>query len=160
MPHLSGERFKLRTGVDMVHVPYNSAPQALTAIITGEVSFGFQSPDVLEHHKAGKVRALATSAKTRLSNGPDVPTMTEAGLGDFTSGAWYGLYAPAGLPPALAAKIQQDVAKGFRDPAFVERATKFGFEIITSTPEQHGEFMRAQETTWRDVVTKANIRMK
>jgi len=160
MPHLTGERFKMRTGLDLVHVPYNSAPQALTAIITGEVAFGFQSPDSLEQHKAGKVRALATSAKKRLVAAPDVPTMDEAGLPGFTSGAWYGLYAPPGTDPAIVNKLQADVAKGFLAPDIVEKATRFGHELIASKPEELAEFMKSQVKTWGEVVTSANIRMK
>jgi len=160
MPHLSGERFKLRAGVDLAHVPYNSAPQAMTAIITGEVAFGFQSADGLEQHKAGKVRALATTAKQRLANSPDVPTMDEAGLTGFTSGAWYGLYGPAGMDPAIVGKIQTAVAQGFQQADIAGKASKFGFELIGSTPEQMKSFMASQVETWAEVVTKAKIRMK
>jgi len=160
MPHLTGERFKMRTGVDIVHVPYNSAPQALTAIITGEVAFGFQSPDSLEQHKAGKVRALATTAKKRLSNAPDVPTMAEAGLPGFTSGAWYGLYGPPNMPKAVVDKIQADVAKGLALPDVVEKATKFGFELIGSTPEQLAAHMQSEVKNWSGVIQAAKIKMK
>jgi tripartite-type tricarboxylate transporter receptor subunit TctC len=160
MPHLTGERFKMRTGLDLVHVPYNSAPQALTAIITGEAAFGFQSPDSLEQYKAGKVRALATSAKKRLSNAPDVPTMDEAGLPGFTSGAWYGLYGPANMPKPIVDKIQADVAKGLAQPDVVERATKFGFELIASTPEQLAAHMRSEVKSWSGVIEAAKIQMK
>lgn len=160
MPHLTGERFKMRTGLDLVHVPYNSAPQALTAIITGEASFGFQSPDSLEHYKAGKVRALATSAKQRLSNAPDVPTMAEAGLPGFTSGAWYGLYAPPNLPKPLADKIQADVAKGLAQPDVVEKANKFGFELMASTPDQLAAHMQSEVKSWSTVIEAAKIQMK
>lgn len=160
MPHLTGERFNLRTGVELVHVPYNSAPQALTAIITGEVAFGFQSADALEQYKAGKVRALATTAKKRLSNAPDVPTMDEAGLPGFTSGSWYGLYGPADMDPAIVNKIQADIAKGFQRQDLIDKATKFGFELIASTPQELAEFMKTQTASWTEVISTAHIRMK
>src|SRR5690606_19289849 len=92
MPHLTGERFKLRTGIEATHIPYKTAPEATTAVLTGEVDYGWNSPESLELVKAGKMKALTTTADKRFAFAPDLPVIDEAGaelgLKGFRSGAW------------------------------------------------------------------------
>ena len=111
-PHLSGETFKIATGTKILHVPYKGGGAAMTDLISGNVHMMFSS--VLElsgHIKAGKLKALAISSKQRVSALPDVPTLQEAGVTGAESGSWLGLLAPAGTPPAIVAKVSQDLQK-------------------------------------------------
>src|SRR5690606_34738773 len=164
MPHLTGERFKLRTGIEATHIPYKTAPEATTAVLTGEVDYGWNSPESLELVKAGKMKALTTTADKRFAFAPDLPTIDEVGkdlgLEGFRSGAWYGLYAKAGTDPAIVAKIADAVAKTMADPAIREKAEAIGFTLVGSDPEAAAAQVKTETEAWKEVVEKTGIRVQ
>lgn len=119
IPHLAGEMFKIRTGTDMVHVPYRGAGPGMTDLIAGVVDLSFPSPgSVTGHIASGKLRALAVTSTKRFAQMPDVPTFAEAGVPDFTIGTWHGVMAPAGTPAAIVAKINADINDVIKSPEF------------------------------------------
>ena len=106
--HLSGELLKMAAGIDVVHVPYGKAPQAVADLIAGEVDFAFvNTPLALPHVKAGKLRALAVTGARRSPSTPEYPTMEEAGVSGFVVESWYGLMAPAGTPKEIIARVRK-----------------------------------------------------
>lgn len=118
VPHLAGELFKLRTGTDILHVPYKGAAQGMTDLMGGVVDMSFPTPgSAMGYINQGKLRALAVASAERLAQLKDVPTFAEAGVPDYLVSTWHGLLAPAGTPPEVVAKINADVADILHDPA-------------------------------------------
>src|SRR5690242_10886670 len=132
--HLSGELFKVMTGVQMTHVPYKGSAPALTDLVGGQVQLMFDNlPSSLAFIKAGKLRALAVTSKTRAAALPDVPTIADFVPG-FEASSWFGLLAPAGTPPAVIAKINGEVAKWLATPEAREKLTAQGANVAGGTP--------------------------
>ena len=152
--HLSGEMFDSMAGVRMTHVPYKGSAPAVTAILGGQVSFLFGTmADVVAHVRAGKLRALAVTSTRRIPALPEVPTMIEAGVPDYEATAWFGVFAPAATPPEIVTKLNQEIGRILRMPDVLERISQQGSaEIIGGTPEQYGEFVRAEIVKWVKVV--------
>jgi tripartite-type tricarboxylate transporter receptor subunit TctC len=139
IPHLAGELFKIKTGTEMVHVPYRGANQGMTDLIAGVVDLSFPSPgSVLGHVAAGKLRALAVSSPQRFAQLKDVPTFAEAGLPDFSIGTWHGVMAPAGTPPALIARLNEDINGVIQSPEFKAALAAQG--NMAATPTTPAEF--------------------
>ena len=154
--HLSGELFKVRTGVDMVHVPYKGSAQALTDIIGSQVDIMFDNmPVSLPHIQNGTVRALAVTSRKRSVNLPDLPTMEEAGVADFEAGSWFGLLAPAGTPDDIVNRIDAAVAKALAEPAMQKRIVDLGAEPLPKGPEEFDAFIVTEIAKWKDVVKAA-----
>jgi tripartite-type tricarboxylate transporter receptor subunit TctC len=139
--HLAGEMLRQRAGVDITHVPYKGASGALNDLMAGHVSMAFMtSTSAMPHLQQGKVRPIAVAAARRLPQLPAVPTMAEAGLPGFEVDSWNGLFAPAGTPPAIVARLQREVAKAVAAPELREKLVPQGAVLVGNTP---GEF-RAQ----------------
>jgi tripartite-type tricarboxylate transporter receptor subunit TctC len=157
--HMTGEMFASRAGVQLVHVPYKGAPQAITDVIAGHVHMTFSLlPTVLPHIKAGSVRALAVAAPQRDASLPEVPTFIEAGLDNFVSDSWYGLLAPAGTPPAVVARLNAEVHKVVAMPDVKQRLEKDGAVAVAGTPEQFAEQIRRELGLWQKVARDANLK--
>lgn len=157
-PHLAGELFKSRAGINIVHVPYKGGPQATTAVLTGEAMLYFDTPSgTLPHIKSGKLRALAVTTLTRSSAAPDVPTMAEAGFPGFEVNIWNGLVAPAGVPKDILARMHSELVKALAQPDVKARFAAVGFDVVGSTPEQFGAFIDRELVKWRKVVQDAGI---
>jgi tripartite-type tricarboxylate transporter receptor subunit TctC len=125
--HLTAELFRLRTGTEVIHVPYKGSTPATTSVMAGETTFMFDNlTQALPHIRAGKLRALAVTSAERLPGLPDVPTMAQAGVKDFVVMGWLGVFAPAKTPPAIAATLQQALVKAMRDPEVVARFRDMG----------------------------------
>ncbi len=156
--HLSGELFKSMAGIDMVHIPYKGAAPALNDVIGGQIPVMFDSvPGVLQHIKAGKLRALGVTSRTRSPALPNVPTIDEAGVKGFEATSWFGLYAPANMPPALTAKISGDVLAALRTPALKEPFALQGAEPGTKSQPEFAKFVNAELDKWGKLVRDANI---
>ncbi len=156
--HMAGELFKLLAGVDIVHVPYKSGPQALTDVINGQVTLYLGGLAVsLPMIKAGKIKALGTSGSKRSPFLPDVPTIAEAGLSGYDVDVWYGMLAPRGTSAQLISRIAGDVTKIVKSPEVRERLATLGVETVESSPGKFRAFLNADMEKWAKVVKAARI---
>jgi len=159
--HVNAEKFKLATGIDAVHVPYKGTPEALTDTMAGRVTYFFSPISAaLPQIKDGKLVALAVSSAQRSSLLKDVPTVAESGLPGFDYNLWVGLFAPAGLPPELVAKISKDVERALASPEIKERFANLGAEPMPMTPAEFRAFTRADVETSAKIVKAANIKVQ
>ncbi len=159
-PHLAGEMFKLRTGVNMVHVPFKGAPAAQTALIAGEIHLNFSSmPSAIGHVRAGRMRAIAVTGVKRSPATPELPTMMEAGIKDFETSAWQGFFAPARTPPAIVNVLNREAARAIQSPELKERLSPEGAEPVANSPEEFRVWLKHEITKWAAVVKAANIRI-
>ncbi len=144
-PHLAMETLKAQTGVDIVHVPYKGIPQAVPAVLAGEVQLTFSGAASSQAYiKAGKLKALAVGGKTRMPLLPDVPTFAESGFPDVPSNAWFGLFAPAGTPRDVVMKLHAEVTRILKDPEFVQKEiVAKSYDLVASTPEEFAAFLAA-----------------
>jgi tripartite-type tricarboxylate transporter receptor subunit TctC len=156
--HMTGEMFRTRAGVEIVHVPYKGAPQAITDVIAGHVHMTFSLlPTVLPHIRAGKVRAIAVAAPARDPALPDVPTFAEGGMPGFVSDSWYGVLAPAGTPQPVVAKLNAEVRRVLALPEVRQRLAQEGAVAVGNTPEHFAEQIRSELAHWKKVAQDARI---
>lgn len=156
--HLGAELFKMVTGIDMVHVPYKGAAQALTDVIAGHVDSMFvAAPPAIAQIKAGKVRALAVASGQRAAALPDVPTFEEAGWPKFRVDSRYGLVAPAATPMANIAKLNAAIAKAAASAELKERYAAVGLEPVHSSQQEFASYVRDDIVKWRKVVAAAGL---
>ncbi|HYG44312.1 MAG TPA: tripartite tricarboxylate transporter substrate binding protein [Bordetella sp.] len=156
--HLSGELFKSMTGIDMVHIPYKGAAPALNDLLGGQIPVMFDSvPGVLQHIQAGKLRALGVTSTKRTPALPDVPTLDEAGVHGFEAMAWFGLYAPGKMPPALAQQISTAVLAALQSPQIKQQFSKQGAEPGTMTQPEFAQYVNAEIDKWAKVIADAHI---
>ncbi len=159
-PHLAIELFKLHAGINLVHIPYKGAAAALQALVAKEVQV--LSNDLLTalpHVKTGRIKALAITGTTRSSAAPDVPTMAEAGLKDYSAVGWQGIMVAAGTPQPVVARLNAEIARVLADPALRERFASQGLEIVGGTPQQFGDFIRRDTERWREAVTASGAKL-
>jgi tripartite-type tricarboxylate transporter receptor subunit TctC len=157
--HLYGELFKMRTGTDIVHVPYRGTAPALTALLAGDVDMSFVPvAGVLQYLRAGRLRALATTGDRRSVLVPDVPTMEEAGASGVAASVWYGLFAPAGTAPDVVDILARAVADASRSTGYRQRLLDLGVEPVASTPQEFAALLHEEAGRWTDVVKAAGIR--
>jgi tripartite-type tricarboxylate transporter receptor subunit TctC len=158
--HLSGELFKGMAGVSMQHVPYKGSGPALNDVIGNQVPIMFDNlPSSSGHIKAGTLRALAVTTKERAASFPDVPTIAESGIPGYETYSWNALFAPAGTPPEVIAKLNEAAVKAMKDPAVVARMKDFSTTIVGSTPEELGKHVTAELAKWKPVVENAKIQL-
>ncbi len=158
LSHLTGELFKLRTRVNLVHVPDKGGPPALIDLVSGQVASLFTAvPTAQTHMRAGRLRALAVTGAKRLEILKELPTVAET-IPDFESSQWWGFFGPAGLSTATIAKLNAEVEKTLRDPDVRSRFAAEGAAPAGGTPGAFAAFFKADYEKWRKVVTEANIR--
>ena len=158
-PQMATELFKLTTGTDIVHVPFNGAGPAMTALLGNNIQVMFASAaTAAEQVKAGKLRALLTASTVRAPQMPDVPTSAEAGFPGVEMDSWSGIMGPAGMAKALVTRISQDVAKSVDGEEMRASFAKLGFDRNTSTPEAMAEFMRIERERVTRIVKEAGIK--
>jgi len=161
IPHLTGELFKLKAGVDIQHVPYKGTGLSIPDLANGQVAMLFDSiVTALNYVKAGNVRALAISSPRRSPLAPELPTMAESGLPGFESETWFGLFAPAATPKDIVARVSADTAAALKAPELRERFAAVGAEPVGSTPEQFLERVRADTARWAQIIKAANVRVQ
>ena len=160
--HLALERFMRTANVEIVHVPYKSAGQAVTELMAGRVQLAFEFyPTIGGQLKAGRLRAIAVSGRERLPALPEVPTFTEAGMQDMeTVSGWQGVAVPAGTPREVVDKLQAAVARALALPDVQKSYTDSGFETVGDTPEEFAEFIRAEYARWGKLIAAAGIRVQ
>jgi tripartite-type tricarboxylate transporter receptor subunit TctC len=159
-PHLAGELLKLRTNVDIIHIPYKGAAPALNDVIAGTVSIGFKTASgALPSIEAGRLRAIAVADSVRLPQLPNVPTMAEAGMPDFEVTSWNGLYAPVGTPPEIVDKLASVIIKILKSEDVKKQFLKLGATPVGSTPEQFKKFTSDEILKWAAVAKAANVQL-
>lgn len=158
--HLAGALFGKLTDTSLNHIPYKGSGQAVVDLIGGQVNMNFDTmPPVLEHIKAGKLRALAISTPQRLSQLPDVPTFVEVGIVGFDVTNWYSVMGPKGLPREIVDKINDAVRKSMADPTIranlVAQGVQFGG---AQTPAEFSEFIKAELAKYQKLVKELNVK--
>ena len=157
--HMAGELFKSMANVYLVHIPYRGSSGARTDVIGGQVEVMFDAVTTMaEQVKAGKVKAIATTGKTRSDVLPDVPTMSEAGLPGYETTIWLGLMAPKGTPKAIVDKLNEAMSKIASQPDVKALWAKQGATPMVMTPEAFDKYTRDDITKWAKVIKSANIK--
>jgi tripartite-type tricarboxylate transporter receptor subunit TctC len=159
--HLGSELFKSLAGVNIVHVPYKGSNEAMVGMMGGHVDMVVIGvPPTLPHIKAGRVRPLAVLAAERLPYLPDVPTAREAGIANYEVTTWYVLAVPAGTPRDIIVRLNAEWVKLAESPDTREKMQTAGFEPMSSTPEQAGEFVKAEIVRWAQVIKDAKLKVE
>ena len=158
--HLAGELFKVETNTDAVHVPFKGGAPATQALLAGDTQFMFDNlANAMAQVKAGKIKALAVTTAQRSSLVPELPTMAEAGLPGFDISTWYGLFAPAGTPPAIVAKWNADVTKILKSPDVRAKLIADGADPSPDTPEQFKEFIARELAKYARIVKASGAKV-
>jgi len=158
--HMSMELFKSMAGIDVQHIPYKGSTPALTDLIGGQVAvFIGNMPPTVPHIKAGKLRALAVTTKTRSALMPELPTIADSGLPGYETVAWFGVLAPAGTPPEIVGKLSLEIGKIARSPEMRERLVAMGAEPVGGTPEEFKAVIDRDIAKWKPLAQKVGIRV-
>ncbi|VTU45440.1 Bug family tripartite tricarboxylate transporter substrate binding protein [Variovorax sp. PBL-E5] len=156
--HLFTELLASTAGIKLTHVPYKGAAPAMNDVLGNQVSLTFDNIiTTLPLVKSGKLRALAVSTKKRSRVAPDIPTLDESGVPGFDATAWFGLFAPAGTPKDIIARLNHEVVEAVKDPVVSARLLELGAEPSTGTPEAFESFYKGEVAKWRKVVQSAGI---
>ena|SRR5438105_1899610 len=151
--HLAGELFKVRSGTDILHIPYKGTAASLTAVIAGEVQFSFANvPAILGHVKNGRLRALAVAGARRSGLMPEVPTMKEAGVEGVEIPVWYALLAPAATPREIVNVLGNATARAARSPDTRQKLIEQGADPIGNSPEEFATLLREEVAKYAEVV--------
>ncbi|MFZ9151047.1 MAG: Bug family tripartite tricarboxylate transporter substrate binding protein [Burkholderiales bacterium] len=157
--HLTSELFKVRTGADMMHIPYKGMGAAYTDMLSGRIQASFPSIiSVLPHLKTGKLRALGVTTLHRAATLPDVPSMKEAGVADFDVSQWYGLFAPIGTSRNVIDRVYREVAVILKSADLQKRMAADGSDPVGSTPAEFAVHVKAETARWSEVIKKSNIK--
>ena len=157
--HLAMELFMDMTGTKLNHVPYKGTAPGLTDVIAGHVQITFDAiPPTLPHVKSNRVRALAIGGTQRFPTLPDVPTLAEAGLPNYTFQSWFGIFAPARTPEAVVRTLNRELVRIIALPETRKAFVELGIEPVGTSPEDFGKYLRAEIARWSDVMRAHNIR--
>ena len=157
--HLAAELFKSMARVDLLHVPYKGTGQALTDLLAGQVDLLFApSQAVIQHVKAGKLKALATTGEKRTETLPELPTVAEAGLPGYQAVGWFGLLAPAATAKPLVARLSADANRVLADRDIRSRMSALGADPSGTTPEAFARFIRDDQAKWAKLMREAGIK--
>ena len=158
--HLNGELLKSLAGIDIVHVPFNGSPPAVTSTVQGETQMIFAVMQPLQAQvQVGKLRALAVTSAKRFPQLPDLPTIAESGYPAFESLAWNGVLVRAGTPKAVVDRLNAEINAVLKMPDVVQKMNAAGFELIGGTPEAFGALIRAESDKWAPVIKSAGIKI-
>jgi tripartite-type tricarboxylate transporter receptor subunit TctC len=158
-PHMAGELLKARLGIRMTHVPYKGESPAIADTMGGQIPIMFGNlPVAVPHVKSGRLRALANTTAKRSPLAPQVPTVSESGVGDFEIATWYGMLAPAGVSPELVTRLQRDASRVLSHPETRERLTNMGVDVIASSPEEFGTYLRSEIARYTKIVKSAGLK--
>jgi len=159
--HLAAELFKLRTGVDIQHVPYKGAADAVTGVLGGQVQMFFGDiGGTLPLLRDGALRALAVSSERRNAMLPDVPTMMESGVPDYVVLTYIGVVAPAGTPEGIIGKLNAAINESLSSPEVTAAFAKLGAEVQPGAPQAFGTFLAAETQKWSTVARSASIKVE
>jgi len=154
---LAGELFKVRTGIDIVHVSYKGSAAPVIEVMGGHITMTIETiSPLLPHIKSGKLKALGITSAKRSAQIPDVPTIAESGYPDFQVGNWYAVLAPAGTPPTVITRLNREITKVLKLPDIRERLIGHGVEVVPSTPEEFDAFRKEDLKRWARIVKDTN----
>jgi len=158
--HVAGELFKSMAGIDMLHVPYRGSAPALTALLGGQTQVMFDTlASSIEQIRAGKLRALAVTAATRLEALPEIPTVAETVPG-YEAVQWQGMGAPKGTPAEIVEKLNREINTGLADPTLKARITDLGGAVFASSSADFGKLISDETEKWGKVIQGANIKVE
>jgi tripartite-type tricarboxylate transporter receptor subunit TctC len=156
--HLSAELFKSMAKVELLHVPYKGTGQAVTDLLAGQVDLLFApSQTVIQHARAGKLKALATTGARRTETLPDLPTVAESGLPGYEAFGWFGVLAPAATPRPIVERLSADANRVLADPDVRSRMIALGADPRGNTPEEFARFIREDQAKWAKLMREAGI---
>jgi tripartite-type tricarboxylate transporter receptor subunit TctC len=157
--HLSFELFKTMTQTSVTHVPYKGSAPAVTDLIAGQVQVMFDNtPNVLPHVRAGKLKALAVSTRTRSALAPEVPSVDEAGVPGYDVSVWFGVLTVAGTPRDAVQRLSTEMVRILSSAEIKDRFGKMGVEVVAGTPEHFSAFLKREVERWAKVVRDAGIK--
>jgi len=158
--HLAGALFAIQTNTQLTHVPYKGGPAAATAVMSGEATVSFSTIEtVLSLIQAKRLRPLAVSTRERTPALPDVPTVMEAGYKDYEVIGWFGLFAPAGTPPAVVDALSTEISRMMTTPAMRDRAAQEGATPVGNKPAEFERFLRSEIARWTPIIQKTGIKV-
>jgi tripartite-type tricarboxylate transporter receptor subunit TctC len=157
--HLSMEEFKMLTGTDLLHVPYNGSAPAVLALLRGDVSATMINLNLVANHaQSGAVRIIAAAGASRSTFRPDLPTIAESGVPGFATGAWWGLFGPANLPSGVVDKIRHDVAAYLRTPEIIKFFEDTTIEPVEKNPDQFAQLIRDDYEHWGTLIKLVGVK--
>jgi tripartite-type tricarboxylate transporter receptor subunit TctC len=157
--HMTAELLKYMTGIDLLHVPYKGGGPAITAAMGGQTQLIVStSIGLLPHVRAGRLRAIALTSAKRSAAAPDIPTFAESGVPGYEHEPWNGMFAPAGIPKAVLAKVNAEVARILHSPEVKKVFDRDGADVVGNTPEQFGTVLKAEIAKWTKVAKAAGIK--
>lgn len=160
-PNMAMELLASRASIKVFRVPFRGSGPAMDDLLSGQLSGGFDViMTTLPHMQAGKLRTLAITSARRSPLAPQVPTLAESGFPGFEANVWFGLFAPAGTPPGVVAKISEDSRRVLNEPGMRAKLESSGFEVVASSPQAFGERVRGDILKWRKVIVDANIKVE
>jgi tripartite-type tricarboxylate transporter receptor subunit TctC len=161
MPHLAGEIFQALAGVKLVHVPYKGTGQSMQDLLGGQHLVAFDTmPAAAPHVKSGKLRGIAVSSAQRVRSFPDVPTAQEAGLAGYQVTTWYGVFAPAGTPPAIVRRLHADTVKAMQTPDTRSKLEGIGADgTVSRSPEEFAALVRADTARYAKIVKDIGLKI-
>jgi tripartite-type tricarboxylate transporter receptor subunit TctC len=158
--HMTGELFKLRAGIDLVHIPYKGSGPGITDLVGGQVPIMFDSvTSALPHIKSGRAKVIAVTTAERIAQLPDVPTVAESGYPGFEGVGWSGIVLPAATPREIVERVSADIQKLLNDPQLRERMLERGGIPDPRTPQGYADFLRSEIEKWAQVAKAANVRL-
>jgi tripartite-type tricarboxylate transporter receptor subunit TctC len=158
--HLTMEMLKSEAGFNITHIPYRGAAPAVSDLVAGMIQTGFFVPgNVQGFVKEGKLRLLASTGLKRFPSTPDVPTLSESGLKDFEATSWIGFLAPAGTPPHIIQRYNEEMVKILKSPEIQARLHEMEFEVVASTPGDFGKWIASETTRWGKVVKDIGVKL-
>jgi tripartite-type tricarboxylate transporter receptor subunit TctC len=157
-PHLAGALLNARAGINLVHVPYQGAPPAVTDLLAGRTQVMFSSAaTVMPHVAAGKLTALAWAAPKRSAMAPDLPTVAEVGLPDLDASIWFGLMAPVGTPPDIVDKLARELNAALKSPELLGTFEKQGYEPLGGTAQDFSRYIESELAKWKAAAQIAGV---
>ena len=161
-PHLGAALFTQVTGVQMTHVPYKGGAPAIQSVMAGETQLTFgTSPSVLPQVKGGRLLAIAVSTRERSELVPDLPGMKEAGLPEYNFEFWYGMFVPAGTPPAIVKKIYDATVTAMKQPQVKATLARDGTEVsLSASPDAFKSFLDEDSKFWVNLVRSADVKIE
>jgi tripartite-type tricarboxylate transporter receptor subunit TctC len=156
-PHLTAELFLQMAGLQMTHVPYRGAAPAFIDLIPGRIDCYFGSGELLTYSRSGQVRCLATTGTKRASAAPDIPTVAESGLPNYTVDSWQGVFLPGKVSPQIVRKLNADIVAVLAQPAVVEQLAQTAYAASSSSPEELRDFLKADSAKWNAVIKTAGV---
>jgi tripartite-type tricarboxylate transporter receptor subunit TctC len=161
LPYIAAVLVRDRAGMDLTFVPYKATDQATTDLLAGRLQVFFDAvPSSIQQVRAGKLRPLAVLGPNRMTQMPEVPTISEEGIAEATGVAWNGMVGRAGTPPEIITRLHREAVAVMRAPATVERLTKLSFNIIANTPEQFAEVIQSDAAKWGKVIRDFKIQVE